>query len=118
MSQLGPRSLLDLTNRGQPEKTGVHVGDPQISVSVLDNAAHHPAGNAAHGNKPAVLQVTKRSKRRDPNSSTTVPKKRTIKRAIQFPGALVIRGNSRVIPSIQAFSSAQQDAPIIIRENG
>ena len=75
MSQPSPRILFDLVSSGHTKETVILVGDPHIPRTILADTMHEAAGNAAYGNKAAILQVANAAKRRDPDSPAMILKK-------------------------------------------
>src|SRR5215472_1877807 len=115
MSEASPRDLLDLPSPGQTKKALILVGDPEIPRSVLGDAVHHAARNSSDRNEAAVLQVAQFPIGGDPNSPTTILKKRIRRIPIELPVSSAENGDLRAVPAVQATISGAPDAPIPVR---
>src|ERR1041385_8520488 len=116
MSQPVPGNLPDLTIAEQMKKTETFIGDPQIPRNVLSDGKDRSAGNAIYGNKPVILQIAEFENCRDPDSPTSILKKRIRVQSIEFAVWFAVVGaemfNLPTTQSVQATNSAQPNAAI------
>src|SRR5215470_12245689 len=100
------------------EQTRILIGNPQISLSVLHDRARDPAGNAACGNKPVILQVTEVARRDDPYSPAAILKqrKKTAGVPMGIRAAFAVNRNLPIIPPVQAANNAEPNASIVVRQ--
>src|SRR5216684_3254562 len=121
MSQPGPGNLLDHTPSEQLKKSGMFVGYPQTTGSVLCDASHG-AGNSAYGNKAIILQIAEPGRRGDPNSPAIVLKKRirikSVEFAVSFAAPATENRNLPVTPFVQATGGPEPNTPIPGRKDG
>src|SRR5262245_12820573 len=122
VSKFGGGNLLHLISRGQPEKTAILVGDPQITLSVLGDTMHRPPGDARYGNETVILQVAELALCGNPNSSAFILKKgiraESIETAVTFGAGCAGNRYLPLIPLVQATRGAEPNASILVRQYG
>jgi hypothetical protein len=120
ISQPGPGDLLDYTPSEQLKKSGMFVGYPQTTGSVLCDA-RHGSGDSAYGNKAVILQIAVPVRRGDPNSPAIVLKKRIRIKSVEFAVSFAAAAETRnllVTPFVQATTSPEPNATIPGGEDG